>query len=276
MQGKHWVFRTWDIYNQVIGAYGGQIERVFSIGGDGEINNKQKDPSANRFKPVVKVFGPFSLDKGDSKTHEFKMPQYIGSVRTMVVARNDRMYGNAEKATPVKKPLMVLATLPRVLGPGETVKLPVTVFAMSDDIKNVELSLETNDLIKVEGSNKQKIAFNQTGDQVVPFTINIPQKLGVGKVKVIAKSGSERAEDVIEIQVRNPNPERITSISKVVQAGKTETISYELFGMEGTNKSVVEVSSIPPVDFGRRLKYLLRYPHDVLSKQPVLFFHNSI
>ncbi len=271
--------RTWDIYNQVIGAYGGQIERVFSIGGDGELNNKQKDPSANRFKPVVKVFGPFTLGKGDSRTHEFKMPQYIGSVRTMVVARNERMYGNTEKATPVKKPLMVLATLPRVLGPGETVKLPVTVFAMSDHIKNVELSLETNDLIKVEGSNKQKITFNQAGDQVVPFTINIPQKLGVGKVKVIAKSGSESAEDVIEIQVRNPNPERITSISKVVQAGQTEKIPYELFGMEGTNKSVVEVSSIPPVDFGRRLKYLLRYPHGCVEQTtssvfPQLYLEN--
>ena len=71
--------------------------------------NKKNDPNANRFKPVVKVLGPFTLGKGDSETHEFKMPQYIGSVRTMVVARNERMYGNAEKATPVKKPLMVLA-----------------------------------------------------------------------------------------------------------------------------------------------------------------------
>ncbi len=271
--------RTWDVYNQVIGAYGGQIEKVFSIGGDGEIMNKQKDPSANRFKPVVKVLGPFTLGKGDSKTHEFKMPQYIGSVRTMVVARNDRMYGNAEKATPVKKPLMVLATLPRVLGPGEKVKLPVTVFAMSDNIKNVELSLETNDLLKVEGSKSQKITFNQTGDQVIPFEIQIPEKLGVGKLKVIAKSGSESAVDEIEIQVRNPNPPRVSSISKVIQTGATESIPYQLFGMEGTNKAVVELSSIPPVDFGRRLKYLLQYPHGCVEQTtssvfPQLYLEN--
>ena len=45
------------------------------------------------------------------------MPNYIGSVRAMVVAGIDGAYGIAEKAVPVKKPLMVLATLPRVLGP---------------------------------------------------------------------------------------------------------------------------------------------------------------
>ncbi len=271
--------RTWDIYNQVVGAYGGQIEKIFSIGGDGNLQDKQKDPSANRFKPVVKVFGPFELKKGKSKTHEFKMPQYIGSVRTMVVARNERMYGNAEKTTPVKKPLMVLATLPRVLGPGETVKLPVTVFAMSKDIKKVDISVETNDMLNLKEKKTQTISFDKEGDQVVPFTLRIPQKLGIGKVKIIAKSGSKTAEDEIEIQVRNPNPPRVTSISKMLKGKESATIPYELFGMEGTNNATIEVSSIPPVDFGRRLKYLLRYPHGCVEQTtssvfPQLYLEN--
>lgn len=258
--------RTWDVYNEVIGAYGGQIEKIFSIGGDGELENKQNDPNANRFKPVVKVFGPFELGKGDSQTHEFTMPQYIGSVRTMVVARNEQMYGNAEKTTPVKKPLMVLATLPRVLGPGETVKLPVSVFAMDDKIKNVEVTIETNNLLQVKESNKRTIQFNKTGDQIVPFTLQIPELLGVGRVKITARSGSETATDEIEIQVRNPNPPRISAISQVIQGGQTLTIPYTLFGLKGTNKATLEMSCIPPVDFGRRLKYLLQYPHGCVEQ----------
>ncbi|SMO59954.1 hypothetical protein SAMN06265379_103234 [Saccharicrinis carchari] len=271
--------RTWDIYNQVIGAYGGQVEKVFSIGGDEDILQQQNDPNANRFKPVVKVFGPFELKKGGSKTHEFMMPQYIGSVRTMVVARNERTYGNAAKTTPVKKPLMVLATLPRVLGPGETVKLPITVFAMRKDIKKVELSVETNNLLSVIESNKRTVTFNKEGDKVVPFTLQIPEMLGVGRVKIIARSGSETATDEIEIQVRNPNPPRVTSISKMLKRNESGSIPYALIGMEGTNKATIEVSSIPPVDFGRRLKYLLRYPHGC-SEQissiafPQLFLEN--
>jgi len=67
---------------------------------------------------VVKYFGPFTLDGGiSSNEHKFTMPQYIGSVKTMLVAGYEGAYGKTDKATPVRKPLMVLATLPRVLGP---------------------------------------------------------------------------------------------------------------------------------------------------------------
>ena len=68
------------------------------------------------------------------------MPQYIGSVKTMIVAGYEGAYGKAEKATPVRKPLMVLATLPRVLGPEEKLKLPVTLFTMVKNIKNVRVN----------------------------------------------------------------------------------------------------------------------------------------
>ncbi len=258
--------KTWDIYNEVIGAYGGEIEKVFSIGGDGDLSGKKTDPNANRFKPVVKVLGPFKLNKGETQKHTFKMPQYIGSVRTMVVARNERQYGNAEKTTPVKKPLMVLATLPRVLGPGESVKLPVTVFSMSEDIKNVKVSLECNDMLKVEGSNSKSISFSETGDQIVDFNLQIPKKLGIGKVKVIAQSGNKTAENEIEIQVRNPNSPRITSVSKAIKGNEKIQIPYDLFGMNGTNKATLEVSSIPSIDFGSRLKYLLQYPHGCVEQ----------
>ena len=77
--------RTWDIYDDVIGAYGGKVNQVFSIGGDADLGGG-KAKKANRFKPVVMYFGPFELGKGDSKTHQIKLPKYIGSVRTMVVA----------------------------------------------------------------------------------------------------------------------------------------------------------------------------------------------
>ncbi len=70
------------------------------------------------------------------------MPNYIGSVKAMVVAGQDGAYGSAEKAVPVKKPLMVLATLPRVMGPGESVKLPVTVFAMDKQVKDVQVQIK--------------------------------------------------------------------------------------------------------------------------------------
>lgn len=133
--------RTWDVYDMVLGAYGGELERILSIGGDAGINRKAAQDRANRFKPVVLHLGPFQLGRGGKAKHQIKIPNYIGAVRTMVVASGEGAYGSVEKMTPVKKPLMILATLPRVLGPGETLKLPVNVFAMESKVKNVNVSV---------------------------------------------------------------------------------------------------------------------------------------
>ena len=153
--------KTWDVYDQVLGAYGGQLERLLSIGGDDVAGPVKKNNTANRFKPVVKHFGPFYLRAGEKNLHEFTMPNYVGSVRAMVVAADKGAYGSVEKTCPVRKPLMVLATLPRVLGPGERLTLPVNVFAMEDKVKNVQVEVrETSGLVRFTGPTNKTVSFN--------------------------------------------------------------------------------------------------------------------
>ena len=55
------------------------------------------------------------------KSHTVKIPNYIGSVRVMVVAADDGAYGSSDEDVLVKKPLMVLSTLPRILGPSKSI-----------------------------------------------------------------------------------------------------------------------------------------------------------
>lgn len=257
--------KTWDIYDLVLGAYGGKIEQGFAIGGDEGINAKGKN-TANRFKPVVKFLGPFKLEKGKIATHTYKMPNYVGSVRTMLIAGQDGAYGASEATTPVRKSVMVLATLPRVVAPGETVKLPVTVFAMEKNVKIVNVEISTNEKFTVSGSKTKTISFAEPGDDIVTFELDVVKTVGIGKVKVVAVSGNERAEHEIEIDVRNPNPKTVNFIEAVVEPGKTWESAYSLPGVDGTNQGTLEFSNIPPLDLGRRLKYLIEYPHGCLEQ----------
>ena len=128
--------KTWDMYKYVTGAFTGKMAGLLQIGGDIYTKSAEKK-QANRFKPIVKFLGPFTIEPGNTAKHTFKMPNYVGSVRTMVVAGNNTAYGSAQKTTKVKKPLMVLASLPRVLGPDEEVEVPINVFAMKENIKKV-------------------------------------------------------------------------------------------------------------------------------------------
>src|SRR5690606_4227617 len=142
---------------------------------------------------------------------------YIGSVRAMVIAGQDGAYGFAEKAVAVKKPLMLLATLPRVIGPKETFKLPLTVFTMENEVKQVSLDVTALGGLTVQ-NGKQTLRFANPGEQMAYATVSVGNETGVGKLKAVAKSGSETAVYEIEIDIRNPNP-FITSVDKSEIAG---------------------------------------------------------
>ncbi|MBI9038867.1 MAG: alpha-2-macroglobulin [Bacteroidales bacterium] len=250
--------KTWDMYNMVMGAFQGKLGQIFAIGGD-ESLKKDAAKKANRFKAMVRFMGPFSLQAGEKQKHTFKIPNYIGSVRTMVVAGNYGAYGSAQKTTPVKTPLMILATLPRVLGPNETVKLPINVFAMEENIKTVDLQLEINDFFTTE-KKSTNVTFTETGDKLAWFDLKVVNKTGIGKVKVIAECGSEKSEYNIEIEVRNPNPPRTVVVNSVLEAGKTWEDTFDLFGSEGTNSANLDIFGTPPFGLEKRLQYLHKYP----------------
>lgn len=258
--------KTWDLFDYVIGAFGGGLERILSIGGDQAALNRKKDVSVNRFKPVVKFLGPFHLDKGETQTRKFTLPQYIGSVKAMVIAGHAGAYGTAEKTVAVKKPLMLIATLPRVLGPTEKVKLPVTVFAMEDRIKTVNVTVQSNAFSNLAGNNSKTLTFSKPGDQLVTFDLDVKDFIGVGKVRIMAQSGSETTAYDVELSVRNPNPPITNVVEKELAPGETWNTGYTPIGMNGTNKATLELSAIPPLNLAKRLAYLIEYPYGCVEQ----------
>lgn len=259
--------KTWDVYNDVIGAYGGKVNQVFSIGGDEDLGGSQAK-KANRFKPVVMYLGPFVLPAGQTKAHTITLPQYVGSVRTMVVAANanDNAYGSAEKTTAVRSPLMLLASLPRKVSPGEKITLPVNVFAMEKNIKNVSLQIKTSKGFTIAGGATQTLKFTQPEEKMGYFTLNVGQATGIGKISITATSGKEKASYDVEIDIVNPNPVTFNYKEMVIEPGKQGTVNWQAFGVAGSNTARLEVSSFPSIDFNRRLDYLILYPHGCLEQ----------
>ena len=273
--------KTWDMYNDVIGAYAGELERLFAIGGGMEEDVQNKSTKANRFKPVVKYLGPFTLGKGDKQTHTLTIDNYIGSVRAMVVAGNNGAYGSTEKAVPVIKPLMIIGTLPRILSPGESLKLPVSIFAMKNNIKTVKISVKTNNLFTVNGKSYKTIKFNEPGEQNEFFELKVNNKTGKGEVILTAASGNFKSEYKIEIDIRNPNNPSVSVIEKVLSPGETWETEYSPTGTAGTNTGITEVSSIPPVNLEKRLKYLIQFPYGCVEQTtssvfPQLYVSNLV
>ena len=252
--------QTWDMYDNVLGASAGSYSSLFSTGGDATL--KPADAKANRFKPVVKFIGPFYLGKGKSQTHTLKLPMYVGSVRAMVVAGQDGAYGNAEKTAFVRTPLMMLSTLPRVLSIQEEITVPVNIFAMENQVKNVTVSLQASGGgVQIVGANQQSLKFTQPGDQLVFFTLKTGSKTGKATIHLTANGGGQQTKETIEIDVRNPNPVVTLRNSQWIEAGQSKELSYNLSGSSTNNQIKLEVSRIPSVDISRRFDFLYNYQH---------------
>jgi len=258
--------KSWDLFDNVIGAWGGGLERILTIGGDEAAGGGAKEKRANRFKPVVKYMGPFYLGKGEKKTHTFQLPQYIGSVRAMVVAAADGAYGFADKTVTVKKPLMILGTMPRVLGPSETIKLPVTVFAMENNIKHVTVNLAANAFLQPVGSASQQASFTTPGEQMVYFDVKVKEHTGIGKVKITASGGNEKSDFDVELDVRNPSPVVTNVLTATIAAGSRWNETVVPIGIPANTKATLEISGIPPINLEKRLDYLIQYPYGCIEQ----------
>ena len=243
--------RTWDLFDEVIGAFSGRFSPVASIGGDQE--NIVAAKNDNRFNPVVKFLGPFTLKKG-SFSHKITLPMYVGSVRVMVVAGHDGAYGATDKTVAVKAPLMVLSTLPRTVSEGEAFTLPVNVFAMEDDVRDVTVRIAAEGPVRIEGPASTSLSFSKAGDKVARFHI-VTTGEGTAKFTVNASGNGHKAHETVALSVGNPNPViRLTAREKV-DPGKHA--SFEA-GTGGT----LELAVFPALDAAAVASYMGDYPYE--------------
>src|SRR5690606_26193756 len=210
---------------------------------DAESKNRER-----RFPPLVKFMGPFTLAAGATDEHKITLPPYMGAVRVMVVAVDiaaGNAYGKSEQSIKVTQPLVLLATLPRVVGPGEEVNVPVNVFVSDAAIKNVDISIETNDIF-TRVDQQTTLTYDSPGDAITYLRLKVNDQIGKGRVLVTARSGDELATQEIFIESRAPNPATVIRESKLLAPGEQWQSPLTPHGMAGTNETSVEVSTLPP------------------------------
>lgn len=261
--------RTSDLFAFVIGAHKGDIFRLFSIGGgkaEGYRSSQMEPGKVQRFKPVSLFKGPLETDENGKVNVSFEMPDYIGSVRVMAVSANGGRYGSVAKAVPVKTELMVLPTLPRVMGPGDKFVVPVTVFAMEEKIKNVDVSIAVEGPVLLEGKKSQTLTFDKPGEKDAAFTLLVQPAVGKAAVVITAKGGKFKMEKRTDINIRPYSPRIYSSETKECQPGSTVNITVPDRGITGTNRATVSVMRRARLSLQHRLGWLIRYPYGCIEQ----------
>ncbi len=240
---------TWDLYDDVVGARNGRLTPLSAIGGDEDaVRSARKD---NRFNPVVLCFAPRTVVAKGTDVVKVKLPQYVGSVRVMVVAAHDGAFGSAQKTVPVQSPLMVISTLPRQLGCGEQVSVPVNVFALEESVKDVAVTIEADGPVELP-DRTERVHFTSTGDQLVCFKMKALAQEGVAHVKVTATAAGHKASEEIALPVVQPQAP-VTRVERfTLAAGASRKVSG----------GQLQVSAFPVPDAHGLYAAMRDYPYD--------------
>ena len=253
---------TWDLYDSVIGAFGGRFS-ISAVGGDEDaLVNSRKD---NRFNPVVLYVAPRTLKKGTDKL-ELQLPMYVGSVRVMLIAGHDGAYGAKDVTVPVQSPLMVVTTLPRVLGSSEKVSVPVNVFSMEEGALDASVSIKVDGPVKIAGASSQKVHFAGAGDSLVNFGLEATGE-GTAHITVNASGAGHKTYETIALELVNRNPETTSVESFMLPAGASRRIS------EGAS---AQLSVFPAIDAAGLFADMKNYPYNCgeqLSARGLTYLH---
>jgi len=267
--------KSWDLFQEIIGAYSGRLETLLAIGGgdDGVLDTNKE---TQRFKPVVRFFGPFEIGGGGQKTETFDLPPYTGALRIMVLAASStgepqtgralRAYGTAEKSVKVTSDIMVFATLPRILLPEDEVEIPVYVTSQREGSRNIRVNLSVPGAV-IQGPAAQDAAFDKSGEKLIRFKVKAPANPGKLQFTVTAESaGLRTARHITDIEVRSTAIPVTRSVQNLISAGGTWSGNLAYPGREGTNSLTVSFSRLPPLNLESRLNYLIQYPHGCVEQ----------
>jgi len=261
--------KTYDLYSHVMGTRKGDLFRLFSIGGDmaEAYRESQLQPGEKkRFPPVALFHGPVMTNEAGEARISLQMPDYIGAVRIMAVCATGHRYGSAQRSVPVRTPLMVMPTMPRLLGPEDLFTVPVTVFAMEKGIRNVAVKLEASGPVDVLPPQERKLQFQAPGEQDTYFRVRVRPATGTAQIRIAARSKKHQAEHAADIQVRPYSPRISRIMVRETKPGSSLTLEIPGDGIPGTNQAVLSLSSRPRLQLQHRMAWLMHYPYGCIEQ----------
>jgi uncharacterized protein YfaS (alpha-2-macroglobulin family) len=258
--------RTSDNYDEIMGALMPDMDSYLSIGGDEEMTSMAGKQKTQRFKAVSLFSGVQEVKAGKSQKIKFQMPQYVGSVKAQLIGVSQNAFSKDEANIAVKKPLMILPTVPRAAKPGDKFKIPVSVFAMDDDVKNASVHLQVSPELKIVGKNNFNLSFEKPGELDGSFEIETLPVLGSAKIIVKAESGKHKTADTIDLPIMSSSAIYTEVLQKEILKGETLQAKIKAFGIEGTHKATLVLSAMPNLGADERLDYLINYPYGCLEQ----------
>ena len=264
-----------DIYGRLIDGLNGATGEVRSGGDAGAQARLQAPPPTEEL--VAYFTGPVEVGADGYARASFDLPSFNGTVKVMAVAWSKTGVGQASADVLVRDPVVVTASVPRFMSPGDTSRLLLEIVHATGPSGRMSLDVKANGLTLGEVpsgfdlGDKAKAVFEvpvtagTVGNQTIDVSLTTPD------AKVLTKTLT------VPVQVNDPEVARISRLE--LKSGQSFTFDENVFAglVPGSGKATMAVGPLARLNAPGLLAALDRYPYGCTEQMtskalPLLYF----
>lgn len=268
-----------DIYGRLIDGRAGEAGLIRSGGDAAREMTLQAPPPTEEL--VAYFSGALQADANGVIETSFDMPAFNGTVRLAAVVWSKTGVGQASADVLVRDPVVVTASAPRFLAPGDRSRLLLEIVhatgpsgRMGLDVTSAGLSL---------GDRPSGVDLADLGKAVIEVPFTAPQAEGVQELRVALTTPDGRLlEKVLKVPVQMNGPKVARQSRFELASGDTFTFDANVFAgfVPGSARAMLAAGPLAAFDTPALLDALDRYPYgcteQVTSKALPLLYLSSV
>jgi len=264
-----------DIYGRLIDGLNG-AEGVVRSGGDAGAQARLQAPPPTE-ELVAYFSGPVQVGADGYARASFDLPSFNGTVKVMAVVWSKRGVGQAEADVLVRDPVVVTASLPRFLAPGDDSRLLLEIVHATGPSGRMSLDVSSTGLTLGPVPSGFDLGDKAKAVYAIPVTATTAGLHSI-EVALVTPDGKQLKKTLtIPVQVNDPEIVRISRLD----LAKGQSFTFDQAAFDGlipaTAKATMAIGPIARLNAPGVLSALDRYPYgcteQITSKAlPLLYF----
>ncbi len=266
-----------DLYGRLIDGMTGAQGQVRSGGDLGSSRDRLSPPPTEEL--VAFFTGPVELASDGTAQARFDLPDFNGTVRLMAMAWSPRAVGQAARDVVVRDPVVVTATLPRFLAPGDTSELLLEIVHAEGPAGRIGLDVSATGLTLsepapsgfdlAEGEThviRLPVTAGDTGDHALRVALTTPD--------------GQQLTKALTLGVRANDPPTSRTRRLTLAPGEALSLDDNIFAGLRDGTAFISAGPLSKLDAPGLLSALDRYPYgcteQVTSQALPLLYHEQV
>ena len=246
-----------DVYGRLIDSLNGTMGQVRSGGDAGAGMRLQSPPPTEEL--LAFFSGPVTVGADGRAVIGFDLPAFNGTVRLMAVAWSPSAVGQAEADVLVRDPVVVSASLPRFMAPGDESRLALDLTHTSGAAGRMGLDVTADGVALAAVPSGVTLAEGETQRVVIPVTADQPDD-HVIRVALTTPEGRQLVK-TLTLPVRATDPEVSMTERLVLAPGEALDLSPALFDGLREGSLTLAAGPLARLNAPALLAMLDRYPY---------------